>query len=112
MLQQEFSCYQRHLWSCDRTEVCEFGFQNVVSCSSIVPHSHYLVKLLDVWHRKDMKEKNGLYLQLLFCKDKYQMGYQQSCGVLYGFVKDLDSLSVEKGSGDLWGHGLQKYFYF
>ena len=61
--------------------------------------------------RQDMKIRNDLYLQCLDDNNISRKGYQRSYDEICDFLKDLDSLSIERDIGVLKDHVYRKYVW-
>ena len=71
-------------------------FLNNLGCFFVKCLLHLPLWLLSELHSQDMKIRNDSYLQCPDYNDISQKGYQQSYDEICDFLKDLNSLSIER----------------
>ena len=86
-------------------------FLNNSGCFFVICLLHLPLGLLWEFYSQDMKIRNDSYLQCLDDNDISQKGYQRSYDEICDFLKDLNSLSIERDIGVPKDHVYRKYYW-
>ena len=79
-------------------------FLNNSGCFFVKCLLHLPLGLLSELHNLDMKIRNDSYLRCPDYNDISQKGYQRSYDEICDFLKDLNTLTIERDIGVPWDH--------